>query len=88
MDGITDSMDTSLSKPQEIVKDREAWLAQFTGSQTNSYNLATEQQLFFKGVKIEQILKSLHSYFLKRKVKYCFQVYNLLSMEYNLLSME
>ena len=31
LDGVSDSMDMSLSKPQEMVKDREAWRAAVHG---------------------------------------------------------
>ena len=45
LDGITDSMDMSLSKLREIGKDREAWHAVFHGIIVR-HDLATEQQFF------------------------------------------
>jgi len=44
LDRITDSMDMSLSKLQEIVKDREASMLQSMGSQRVRHDLATEPQ--------------------------------------------
>ena len=43
LDGLTDSMDMSLNKLWEMVKDREAWSAVVHGIAVG-HNLETEQQ--------------------------------------------
>ena len=46
LDSIVDTIDMSLSKLWEIVKDRGAWRAAVHGSQRVGYNLATEQNKY------------------------------------------
>ena len=44
LDSITNSMDMNLSKIREIGRTEKPWVLQSKGSQSDGYNLATEQQ--------------------------------------------
>ena len=50
LDGITEPMDTSLNKLQEMMKDKEAGVLQSTGPQRVGHDLAAEQQHYELGI--------------------------------------
>ena len=69
--GITDSMDTSLSKLREMVKDREAWHVTVIVSPRVEHDLVTEQQqqsellvFFFFSFKqtAEEVLREIYHF--------------------------
>ena len=54
-DGITDSVDMSLSKLQQMVKDREVYVLQSILPQRVRHDWATEQQKFDRKTDIKEI---------------------------------
>ena len=77
LDGITDSMDMSLSKLQQLVMDREAWHAVVhvvAESDPNEWLNWTEEHIC---LVIQIILPNLYFFALKKQTCFCYDGANI-----------